>query len=58
MGLGLAENGPKAELSQPGLELGLNLSLEGGHQWKYSSAQLGPRLGNNGKIDKIREIRK
>ena len=52
-GLGLAELGNKAELDQLGLELWLNWSLEDfpggwgmGQNWKYSSAQLGPELGN------------
>ena len=53
-GLGLAELGNKAELDQLGLKLWLNWSLEdfpGGvgveQKWIYSSAQLGPELGNN-----------
>ena len=53
-GLGLAELGNKAFFDQLELELGLNLSLKdfpggsGGvdQKQKYSSAQLGPELGN------------
>ena len=55
--MGLAEIGNKAELDQLGLELWLNWSLEDfprgvggwgmGQNWKYSSAQLGPELGNS-----------